>query len=99
MSTEETSTSRTKEIEVKDMYSLVEKSLLKETNSDQPHYIEVNKAQDFCDKYAEQETKRNLEKFLYFLKAEGIVVEEESKPQDFEFLYGVWSGENPDGLL
>ena len=45
-----------------------------------------------------EEVKESLRKFLYFIKAKGIVIEEEHKPQDFEFLYSVWSGENPDGL-
>lgn len=44
-------------------------------------------------------TKEDLKMFVEFLKAEGIVIEEESKNQDFDFLYGVWSGKNPDGLL
>ena len=55
-------------------------------------------ALDFQAKH-EEELKQAVEKFVYFLKAEGIVIEEEHKPQDFEFLYGVWNGENPDGLL
>jgi hypothetical protein len=45
-----------------------------------------------------EQHKEDLSKFLYFLKSEGIVIESENKPQDFEFLYSVWSGENPDGL-
>ena len=49
--------------------------------------------------FYEQERKKDLEIFIKFLKGEGIVIEEEHKPQDFEFLYGVWSGANPDGLL
>jgi hypothetical protein len=44
-------------------------------------------------------TKADLKKYVEFLKLEGIVIEEENKPQDFEFLYGVWIGENPNGLL
>lgn len=43
--------------------------------------------------------KSDLKRYVEFLKGEGIVIEDEHKPQDFEFLYGVWSGKNPNGLL
>ena len=43
--------------------------------------------------------KADMNMYVEFLKAEGIVVEEEHKPQNFEFLYGVWDGTNPEGLL
>jgi len=51
------------------------------------------------DALNETTNKDNIEKFVEFLKAEGIVIEEENKPQNFEFLYDVWSGKNPNGLL
>jgi len=43
--------------------------------------------------------KENIKKFVEFLKAEGVVVEEEHKPQDFEHLYGVWTGKITDSPL
>lgn len=50
-------------------------------------------------KELEEGQKKRMNMYVEFLKSEGIVVEEEHKPQNFEFLYSVWSGENPDGLL
>jgi hypothetical protein len=57
--------------------------------------LEADKA--YREKY--KHTVGDVKKFVGFLKDEGIVVEEERKPQNFEFLYSVWNGENPDGLL
>lgn len=56
---------------------------------------------DLVNKQALNEitNKENINKFVKFLKAEGIVVEEEDKPQDFNWLYDVWSGKNPMGLV
>ena len=56
---EDKETPRTKIVELRDMYSLVEGSLLVDTDSDQPHYVEVDKAQRFCEQYANQMAKSN----------------------------------------
>jgi len=55
--TKEEKATRVKDIELSDLYRLVEKSLLKETDSDQPHYIEVGKAQNFIQEYSDQQVE------------------------------------------
>lgn len=47
-------------MQLAEMYDLVEKSLLIETDSNQPHYIEVGKAQAFCVKYGNQNVREIL---------------------------------------
>ena len=43
--------------------------------------------------------KNDIKKYVQFLKNEGIVIEEEDKPQDFNLLFDVWTGKTPDGLI
>ena len=44
-------------------------------------------------------TKADMKQFVEFLLAEGIIIQEEGKPQSLDFLHDVWSGKNPDGLI
>jgi len=44
-------------------------------------------------------SQKDMKQFIEFLLAEGIVIQEESKSSNLDFLHNVWSGKNPDGLL
>ena len=47
----------------------------------------------------EEERKKKILMFSNFLLDEGITIKSESENYSMDYLYDVWSGENPDGLL
>jgi len=62
-------------------------------------YSNITNIKVLVEKTQKLHTNEDVKKFASFLLDEGIVVKSEDKNYSMNYLFDVWSGKNPDGLL